>query len=98
MPGDEAGHSIDFENAAMGVNTNVHQVLAAVSVLERARDVCSNLKPMSCPMTDLELHQRAAVIEKVISARCKLQQLRNRAEALECALERFKTRREALRA
>ena len=82
----------------MGINTNVHQVLAAVSVLERARDACVNLKPMSCPMTDLELQQRAAVIEKVINARCKLQQLRNRAEALQGALNRFKARREAMRA
>jgi hypothetical protein len=82
----------------MGVNTDVHNVLAAVSVMQRARDACSDLKPLSCPMTDQELQQRAAVIEKVINARRKLQHLRDRAESLQGALDRFKVRREAMRA
>jgi hypothetical protein len=53
---------------------------------------------MAMPMTDKELQQRADVIDKVIRARSKLQQLRDRAETLQGALDRFKARREAMRA
>jgi BMFP domain-containing protein YqiC len=49
-------------------------------------------------MTLLQLQQRADMIDKIIRARAKLQQLRNRAAALEDALDRFKLRREAKRA
>ncbi|MEO6689932.1 MAG: hypothetical protein ABIS07_02695 [Dokdonella sp.] len=49
-------------------------------------------------MTDRELHRRAEMIEKVIRARRKLQLLRDRTQALESALGRFKARREAMRA
>ncbi len=73
-------------------------VMAAVNVLERARDASVHLHPLSTPMTSAELQQRADMIAKVIRARSKLQQLRNRAEALEGALARFKQRREAMRA
>ncbi|MEO7325485.1 MAG: hypothetical protein ABIW82_11715 [Dokdonella sp.] len=49
-------------------------------------------------MTDRELHQHAEMIDKVIRAGRKLQLLRDRAQALERALGRFKARREAKRA
>ena len=82
----------------MSVKNAANDVLAAVTVLERARDASERLRPLTAPMTKLELAQRAEMIAKVIRARSKLQQLRNRAEALEGALDRFKARREAMRA
>ena len=82
----------------MGVNTNLRNAVVAIESLRGAKDACANLKPMAMEMTDEELHQRALVIEKVIRARQKLQNLRDRAETLQGALDRFKARREAMRA
>jgi hypothetical protein len=84
-------------DAAMPVQNAAATVMAAVSVLQEARTACANLHPLSFPMTDRELHQRADMIDKVIRARRKLQLLRDRAEALEGALDRFKARRAAMR-
>lgn len=81
----------------MGFNTNAHKIVSAISMLERTKDVCVNLKPMGCPMTDLELQQRADVIAQVIRARSKLQMIKDRADALRCDLERFKARRQAMK-
>ena len=44
-------------------------------------------------MTMAELQQRAQIVDSVIRARTKLELLRNRAIALENALERFKARK-----
>lgn len=82
----------------MSVKNAATDLMAAINVLERARDASTLLRPMTAPMSERELVQRANMIAKVIRARSKLQQLRNRAEALEDALGRFKARREALRA
>ena len=82
----------------MTVKNAAADVLAAVSVMSHAQRVCAQLNPLGVPMTLRQLEQRAEVIDKVIRARSKLQQLRNRAEALEGALTRFKARREAKRA
>jgi BMFP domain-containing protein YqiC len=82
----------------MSVKNAASDVMAAVNVMQRARDVSANLRPLDTPMSEHELAQRAAMIAKVIRARSKLQQLRNRAEALEEALDRFKARRAAMRA
>jgi hypothetical protein len=82
----------------MPLKNAANDVLAAVNVMQRARDACADLKPLDHPMTDEELQQRAEMIDKVIRARRKLQLLRDRAEALEGALGRFKSRREAMRA
>ena len=82
----------------MSVKNAVSDVMAAVNVMQRARDVSTNLSPLTSPMSEHELAQRAVMIAKVIRARSKLQQLRNRAEALEDALDRFKARRAAMRA
>lgn len=79
----------------MNVKNAAADVLAAVNVMTHARTVCSRLNPLSDPLTLLELQQRAEMIDKVIRARSKLQQLRNRAAMLEDALTRFKARREA---
>ena len=82
----------------MTVKNAAADVLAAVSVMTRAQKICAQLNPLGVPMTLRQLEQRAEMIDKVIRARSKLQQLRNRAEALEDALTRFKARREAKRA
>ncbi|MEO7430557.1 MAG: hypothetical protein ABIR62_00635 [Dokdonella sp.] len=81
----------------MPVQNAAATVMAAVSVLQEARSACADLHPLSFPMTDRELQQRAEMIDKIIRARRKLQLLRDRAEALEDALGRFKARREAMR-
>jgi hypothetical protein len=78
----------------MTVKNAAADVLAAVSVMTHARHACARLNPLSDPMTMHQLQQRADMIDKVIRARAKLQQLRNRAAALEEALTRFKARRE----
>jgi hypothetical protein len=79
----------------MTVKNAAADVLAAVKVMTHARDACARLNPISDPMTLHQLQQRADMIDKVIRARSKLQQLRNRAAALEDALSRFKARRAA---
>jgi hypothetical protein len=79
----------------MTVKNAAANVLAAVNVMTHARHACARLNPLSEPLTLLELQQRADMIDKVIRARSKLQQLRNRAAMLEDALTRFKARREA---
>ena len=79
----------------MTVKNAAADVLAAVNVMTHAREACARLNPLSDPMTLKQLQQRADMIDKVIRARSKLQQLRNRAAALESALQRFKARREA---
>ncbi|MEO7325362.1 MAG: hypothetical protein ABIW82_11090 [Dokdonella sp.] len=81
----------------MGFNTNAHKVISAISILEHAKDVCVNLKPMGCPMTELELQQRADVIAHVIRARSKLQLIKDRADQLKGDLDRFKARRQAMK-
>jgi hypothetical protein len=79
----------------MTVKYAAANVLAAVNVMTHAQNACARLNPLSNPLTLLELQQRADMIDKVIRARSKLQQLRNRAAMLEDALARFKARREA---
>lgn len=66
---------------------------AAVNLLKHARTVCDQLNPLGTPMTMEELQQRAQIVDSVIRARTKLQLLRNRAIALENAVERFKARK-----
>jgi BMFP domain-containing protein YqiC len=72
--------------------TTGKDVLAMKTVMQR------DLKPLTEPMTPEELQQRADMVERLIRARRKLELLRNRKEALEDALNRFKTRQEAIRA
>jgi len=79
----------------MTVKNAAANVLAAVNVMHHAKSACAKLNPLSAPLTLLELQQRADMIDKVIRARSKLLQLRNRAAMLEDALARFKARREA---
>ena len=82
----------------MSTKKNLHDVVLAIDSLRSAQRACAHLKPLAMEMTEEEIRQRAMIVEKVIRARSKLQQLRNRAEALQGALDRFKAKREAIRA
>lgn len=82
----------------MTVKNAASDVLAAVNVLQHARRACADLKPLGSPMTPTELEQRAQIIDTVVRTRKLLQLLQGRAEDLEVALDRFKARREAMRA
>lgn len=73
-------------------------VLAAVNMLEHARKTCSNLKPLDAPMSEAELLERARIIDTVVRTRKLLARIQDRADNLGEALERFKQRREAMRA
>jgi hypothetical protein len=73
-------------------------VLAAVQVMEHARKACAHLKPLDTPMSEAELLERARMIETVVRTRKLLQRIQNRADDLGEALQRFKERREAMRA
>jgi hypothetical protein len=73
-------------------------VMAAVAVMEHARNACSNLSPMGLPMSHAQIEHRARVIAAVINASRKLQLLRDRAVSLEDALARFKARKAELAA
>jgi hypothetical protein len=77
----------------MTVKNAADDVLAAANFMADARDASTRRHPRSDPMMLHELQQSADTIDKVIRARSKLQQLRNRAAALEDALARFKARR-----
>ncbi len=86
-PYTEAGDSM------MKMRTATLDAAAAVNLLKHARSVCDQLNPLGTPMTMAELQQRAQIVDSVIRARAKLQLLRNRAVALEDAVERFKARK-----
>jgi len=77
----------------MKMRTATLDAAAAVNLLKHARSVCDQLNPLGVPMTMAELQQRAQIVDSVIRARHKLQLLRNRAIALEHAVERFKARK-----
>lgn len=66
---------------------------AAVDLLNHARSVCDRLNPLGTEMTMDELKQRAEIIDSVIRARTKLQLLRDRALAMQAAVDRFKARK-----
>lgn len=82
----------------MTVKNAASDVLVAVNVLQHARRACADLKPLGSPMTPAELEQRAQIIDTVVRTRKLLQLLQGRADDLEAALDRFKARREAIRA
>jgi hypothetical protein len=82
-----------LENENMKMRTATLDAAAAVNLLKHARSVCDQLNPLGTPMTMAELQQRAQIVDSVIRARAKLQLLRNRAIALESAVERFKARK-----
>ena len=50
---DEAGHSFLSGDGAMGVNTNLRNVVFAIDSLRSAQNACVNLKPLAMEMTGL---------------------------------------------
>ena len=96
----------------MSIKNAADDVMAAVAVMQHARNACANLSPLGLPMTQAQraafdtigqvtppqLEHRARVICSVINASRKLQQLRDRAVSLEGALARFRARKAELAA
>ena len=82
----------------MTAKFEARDVMAALNALERARDASTTLPSLGQPMTDEQLQQRADLTAKVITTRAKLQLIRDRTEELKSALERFRARRESMRA
>jgi hypothetical protein len=82
----------------MEVRNAAQDVMAAVAVMEHARNACAKLSPLGAPMTDAQIEHRARMIAAVIDASRKLRQLRDRAASLENALARFRARRAELAA
>jgi flagellar hook-associated protein FlgK len=82
----------------MSVKSAANDVLSALNVLERARDVSTKLPNLSEPMTDAELQLRAELTARVIEAHTKLRQIKALTQDLQQALERFKAAQEAMRA
>lgn len=70
---------------------------AAVNSLQSVRVICNDLLPLNHPMTAQQLHQRAKLIHHVLMTRNRMQLLRDRAEALSGALNRFRDRREEIK-
>lgn len=75
----------------MTVKNAVGDVLAAVNVLQHAREACANLKPLGSRMTAAELEQRARIIDTVVRTRRLLRLLQG-------PVDEFEARREAMRA
>ena len=59
----------------MTVKNAAGDVLAAVNVLQHAREACADLKPLGSTMTSAELEQRARIIDTVVRTRRLLQLL-----------------------
>jgi hypothetical protein len=66
---------------------------AAVNALHNVTVICRNLAPLSAPMDDEQLRQRARLIHSVLRARRQMELLRNRAVQLAASLDRFRQRR-----
>jgi len=67
----------------------------AVELLSHARAVCDRLNPLGSQLTMEELQQRAEIVDSAIRARSKLQLLRDRALAMQAAVDRLKARKAA---
>ncbi|WP_440224641.1 hypothetical protein ACQQ2N_05290 [Dokdonella sp. MW10] len=74
-------------------SVNAH---VAVSTLHNVRSICADLAPLSMPMDDQQLRQRARLIHGALRAREQMQALRDRAVRLAGALERFRQRRDEI--
>lgn len=64
----------------------------AVNSLHAVSVICQDLIPLDQPMTDEQRIQRAKLIHSVLMARKRMLLLRDRAEALAGALNRFRER------
>ena len=70
---------------------------AATNALQTVTAICADLMPLNTFMTDEQRLQRAKLIHSVLMTRKRMQLLRDRAEALSGALNRFRDRREEIR-
>jgi len=68
-----------------------HSANAAIAATQRSASR-TDLHRLGARLADRQLEHGARALAAVINASTKLQQLRNRAMALECALARMKTR------
>jgi hypothetical protein len=82
----------------MPIENAAAQVMAAVNVLEHAKAACAHLCHHGLMRRDSDLQRRAELIHAVIRTRRQFKAFRDRGLELQAALERFKTRREAMRA
>jgi len=82
----------------MQPNDAATDVLAAVKLLQQAREACADLKPTGRELTPEELAQRAKIIETVIRTRKLLKLLQGRADERNKAVDRLEQRREAMHA
>ncbi len=69
---------------------------AAVNALQNVTVICRNLVPLSAPMDEEQLRQRARLIHSVLRARQQMELLRNRAITLASSLDRFRLRRQQI--
>ncbi len=69
---------------------------AAVNALHNVTAICRNLAPLSAPMDEEQLRQRARLIDSVLRARRQMELLRNRAVQLALSLDRFRLRRQQI--
>jgi hypothetical protein len=69
----------------------------AVSSLQAIGEICADLSPLSMPMSDEQIRQRADLIRSVIQTRQQMLLFRDRANALAEALERFRARQQEIR-
>ena len=65
---------------------------AAVNALQNVTVICRNLAPLSAPMDETQLRQRARLIHSVLRARQQMELLRDRAVKLASSLDRFRLR------
>jgi len=79
----------------MKMRSATRDAATAVELLNHARAVCDRLNPLGTALTMEELQQRAEIVDSVIRARTKLQLLRDRALAMQAAVDRFKARKAA---
>lgn len=66
---------------------------AAVNAMQGVSAICRDLAPLSMPMDDEQLRQRARLIDSILRARRQMELLRNRAAQLAASLDRFHQRR-----
>lgn len=77
----------------MSMQTATVNARAAVNALQGVSVICRNLAPLSSPMDEEQLRQRARLIDSVLRARRQMEMLRNRAVQLAASLDRFHQRR-----
>jgi hypothetical protein len=75
-----------------------HDPHVPLDALERGCDDSAQLCSLGEPMTDAQLQLRAELVAKILETRTKLRMIRDKAEELQLALERFTATRGTRRA